>query len=161
MIVFVKIFRAYIQKRKRKRDLQEQSDRVYHLYDLDLAKATTQENREEIESLRRFECAEYDGQIDRLDSLDLAERARRCHIDVSDIGPPPEHYSHHWIQDSHGTWFLHPQSFRALSKTVEEAEYQRAKRQAEIRDFRWKVFIAVAAVIGALTGIVNLLVKIN
>src|SRR5579863_188713 len=122
------------QKRQLKVTLQAQLDAIYRAHEDDVASAKTQEERERAESLRAFECAEFDDQLQRLNFLELNERARRCHIDLSDLPANPD-APYHLKQGSHGTWLLHPRSFRALAKTVETAEHERDKRNIDRRDF--------------------------
>jgi len=153
---FFHSLRQRIQKRRRRRELQRKSDGAYRLFESDLARADTWEKREHIESQRRFECSKYDDEIQRMDSFDLAARARKCRIDVSAVGPPPAPHDHHWIQGTHGTWFLHEKSFRALAELVEAAEHQRRKRRVEVRDFWWKRITAIAAITAAIASIAGL-----
>ena len=147
--------KVWKERRKFQRTLEWLDDQ----FDKELSGVQDYEEQQAIEHRRQFECSEYDDKIQRIDSLELTSRARNCHIDVSDIGPPSEGEPSHWTQGNHGTWFLHPRSFRALAKAVEEAEYQRAKRKLELKDFWWKLITAIAAIVGAGAGIWNLLRK--
>jgi hypothetical protein len=153
---FFRGLRQRVQKRRRRSELQRKSDGAYRLFESALAGADTWEKREHIETQRRLECSKYDDEIQRMDSFELAARARKCRIDVSAVGPPPEPHHHHWIQGVHGTWFLHEKSFKALTELVEAAEYQRRKRRSERREFWWKRITAVAAVVAAAASIASL-----
>ena len=126
-------------------------------FDKDFSAAVGYEAQRAIDDQRRFECSEYEDQVQRIDSITLVTRARLCHIDISDVPDPPDRLTGHWTQGNHGTWFINPKSFRVFAKMVEEAEYQRAKRKLDLKDFWWKLITAVAAIAGAGAGIWNLL----
>lgn len=140
---------------KRRRELQRNSDHIYHTLESDVIEADTQEKRRDVESLRQFFCAQFDEEILGLDSRALVARAKRLHIEVSDLGLPQGH-DDHWILGVHGAWFLHPKSLEALSRMVEEAEYQRPERKIAVRDFWWKAVVAIAAVVAAIASLLNL-----
>jgi len=147
------------EKFKSKRERRQHENAIEWLdaaFDKDLASAKDYETQQGIELVRQFECSEYDDKIQRIDSLELTSRARRCHIDVEDLGLPPEPHSSHWIQGRHGTWFIHPKSLRLLAKAVEEAEHQRAKRRVERSEFWWKLITAIGAVAAAIASALNL-----
>ena len=146
---------AQTRLRKRKRDLQKKSDNVYQFLESDILKADTHEKRRDIEALRQFLCAQFDEEIMAMESRELVARARRCHIDVSDIGSKPENEDH-WVHGVHGAWFLQPKSFMALSEMVEEAEHQFVKARVVANDFWWKFVTAIAAITAAVAAILNL-----
>ena len=152
---FARQFRRRVENGKVRRKLQRELDRTYSLFEADLKKATEQSEEERIENMRAFECAEYEDQIQRLDSLALVERGKRCHIDVGDVPGPPD-APYHWIQGPYGTYYLNPKSFRELSRAVELAEHERKKRNIELRDSWLKIWTGIVATIGAITGLMAL-----
>src|SRR5438309_456926 len=79
-----------------RRKLQRQLKREDEYYRKEIARATTPEEQRDAASLAMYECSRYADQLRNMDSLELALRARRCYIDLSDF-PIPEGSSAHWI----------------------------------------------------------------
>jgi hypothetical protein len=151
----IRRFRSRVEHRRARRKLQQELDRTYSLFEGDLEQATEQTERERIENMRAFDCSEYEDQIQRLDSLALIERGKRCHVDVADFPAPPD-IPLHWMRGPHGTYYLNPKSFREFARAVELAEYERKKRNIELRDSWLKIWTGIVATIGAITGIMAL-----
>jgi hypothetical protein len=87
------------------------------------------------------------------------KRASKVHVSVSDIPLPPEETSH-WKQSNTG-WgeYFNWDTLRKFKKMVEDAEYEHKRRNREGRELLIKWFTAVAAAIGALTGLYLAFVK--
>jgi hypothetical protein len=136
--------------------LRHRSDETWHLFDADLANAKSREETNQVEGLRKFECAEYDDEIRSLESHQWMVRAKRVHLGVYDI-PLAEH-EQHWDTGVYGTGYLSDRVFRVLKKQVEDAEYERDRRKRESREIRIKYFTAVVAFLAALASIANLIV---
>jgi hypothetical protein len=153
---FVRRFREHAKRRKARRELQKKLNYIFDVFEADLATADTWEKQQSIEQQREYECSEFADEINRIDSLALLDRGRRCHVLLLDILPPVD-APNHWIQGEHGTWHLHPKSFHELSKAVEEAENQRVKRVIDRGDFAIKAYTALVATIAAIGTIVTLI----
>lgn len=156
--VFLREFkRKWVLFRKR-RQFQLSYDQAYDAFEKDIEETKDCQKQLALADQRHFECSEYTDEIQRLDSLELIRRAERCFIDVYDFSPSGE-YNELWDQGRHGTLYLHQKIFRNLSKAVEIAEYERAKRNFEQRDFWLKIFTAGFAAFAAVASGINLVRK--
>jgi len=68
--------------------------------------------------------------------------------------PPGE--TSHWVTGNYGARYIESKTLREFSKLVEAAEYERAKRSVELKDFWLKIFTAVFAAAAAVASIINL-----
>ena len=155
-MLFVRRFLEHAKRSRTRRALQKKLNHVFDVFEAELAAADTWEKQQYIEQQRQFECREFADEINRLDSLALLDRGRRCHVLLPDIVPPVD-APNHWIQGEHGVWHLHPKVFADLSKAVEEAEHQRVKRVIDRGDFAIKAYTALVATIAAIGSIVTLI----
>jgi hypothetical protein len=99
---------------------------------------------------------EYEQEMDELLATETSrwvKRAFNVHVSVSDI-PLKQGEASHW-KDSHTGFGKHFnfETLRKFKKLVEDAEYERKRRNREGRELLIKWFTAVAAAIGALTGL--------
>jgi hypothetical protein len=138
--------------------LQHRSKVTWHLFDADIANAKGQRDRNQIESQRHFECAEFDDEVLHIESQEWLARAGSVHISVYDIPLAGEHEGH-WATGPYGDRYLSDKVFRLLKKQVEDAEYERDRRKREQREVRIKYFTATAALLAALASIANLLLS--
>ena len=140
---------------KRRRELAHRRSQVWDAYEKDIKAAKTGDDKQMLEAGQHHECDEFDDELLSLDSTEIGRRASRCHLALNDL-PLPEGETSHWHTGSYGSRYIHPKTLREFTKLVEVAEYERAKRSAELKDFRLKIFTAVSAAAAALASIINL-----
>ena len=128
------------------------------LYQREIDASSDVGERERLEAVQRYECSAFDDEIARLESLELLARGGKFYINVDDIALP-EGETNHWEMGEHGTWFIRPQSRRALGKKVSDAEYEDRKRKRERLEVWIKFYTAVAATIAAAMGIATFFSK--
>jgi len=141
--------------RKKRRELEQQRKQVWDAYDKDIKAAKTSDDRQMLESGQHDECREFDDEILSMDSTEICRRARLCHLSISDF-PLPAEATSHWVTGNYGARYIDPKTLREFTKVVETAEYERAKRKVELKDFWLKIFTAVFAAAAAVASIINL-----
>jgi hypothetical protein len=157
MQLFPELRRTWTLRKKRRR-LERQRQQVWDAYEKDIQAAKTSDDRQMLEHSQYFECSEFDDEILSMDSNEICRLAARCHLSIRDFPLPPGETSH-WETGNHGARYIHPQLLREFAKTVENAEYERAKRKSELRDFWLKVFTAIFAAAAAVASIINLFIN--
>ena len=156
MIVFPELRRkAALNKKRRK--LEQQRNQVWDAYEEDIKAAKTHDEKQIIESDQHHECDQCDDELLSMDSIEIVRRASRCHLSLSDF-PLLEAETSHWETGNCGARYIHPKTLREFTKAVEAAEYERANRSGELRDFRLRIFTAISAALAALASIINLLI---
>ena len=147
--------RRKIALRKKRRKLEHQRNQVWDTYEKDIKAAKTNDDKQMLESGQHHECEEFDDELLSMDSMEIGRRASRCHLSLYDF-PLLEGETSHWETGSYGARYIHPKTLREFTKAVEAAEYERAKRSVELKDFWLKIFTAVFAAAAALASIINL-----
>jgi hypothetical protein len=148
------LYWKFLKRYRPIRYLQRRSEETWKLFDADVAAAKTDDERQQVESLRAFECAEYDDEIRRLESQHWIRRGDEVHLSVYDIPKEGEH-EEHWDTGPYGTRYLSERILRVFKKRVEDAEYERDKRKREGREIWIKYFTAAVAALAALASMVN------
>jgi hypothetical protein len=140
---------------KRRRTLDQQRNQVWDAYEKDIEAAKTSDERQSLESMQRHECDEYDDELLSMDSKEITRRGSRCHLAVSDL-PLRGDETSHWETGNYGARYIRPETLREFTKAVEAAEYERAKRRVERKEFWLKIFTAIFAAAAAVASIINL-----
>lgn len=83
-------------------------------------------------------------------------RAEKVHVSVSDI--PLEDGKSHWETGYDRLSYIRWSPLRKLKKLVIDAEYEKTRRKREGRELWVKYVTVVAAVLGAIASLVNLLI---
>lgn len=154
MSAFSELRRKLALSRKR-RSLEHQRDQVWEAYERDIKAAKTRDERQMLESGQHHECSEFSDELLSIDSIEISRRASRCHLSLYDL-PLLQGEISHWETGSYGARYIHPKTLREFTKIVEAAEYERAKRSAELKDLWLKIFTAFFAAAAAVASIVNL-----
>lgn len=154
MQLFPELRRTWAQRKKR-RKLEHQRKQVWDAYDKEINAAKTSDDIQMALSGQHDECSQFDDEILRMDSIEICRRARLCHLSISDLPLPAEERSH-WVEGKYGARFIDPKTLREFTKVVETAEYERAKRSVELKDFWLKIFTAAVATAAAVASIINL-----
>ena len=141
--------------RKKRRELEHRREHVWDAYEKDIKAAKTSDDVQMLESGQHHECSEFDDELLRMDSTEICRRARLCHLSISDF-PLPAGETSHWVTGNYGARYIDPKTLREFTKVVETAEYERAKRSVELKDFWLKIFTAAVATAAAVASIINL-----
>src|SRR5580704_4907730 len=83
------------------------------------------------------------------------KRGRKVHVAVNDIIDPGQNLHEIWLQSPTGT-YVEYETLRKFKKLVEDAEYERSKRQREGRESWIRWITAGAAIIAALGTLLSL-----
>ena len=156
MIFFPELRRKAALNRKRRR-LVHQRNQVWDAYEEEVKAAKTRDEKQMLESSQHHECDEFDDELLSINSLEIVRRASQCHLSLSDF-PRLDGETSHWETGVYGARYIHPKTLREFTKAVEAAEYERAKRSGELKDFRLKIFTAISAALAALASIINLFI---
>ena len=116
---------------------------MWDAYEKDIKEAKTSDDKQMLESGQYHECREFDDELLSMDSTEICRRARLCHLSITDFPLPPGETSY-WVTGNYGAQYIDPKTLREFTKAVETAEYERAKRNVELRDFWLKIFTAVS-----------------
>jgi hypothetical protein len=154
MKFFPELRRKAALNRKRRR-LEEQRNELWDAYEKDIKAAKTSDEKQMLAADQHHECEEFDDEILGFDSMDIVRRASRCHLSLYDV-PLAEGETSHWETGSYGARYINPKTLREFTKTVEAAEYERAKRDVELKDFWLKIVTAFFAAAAAVASIINL-----
>jgi hypothetical protein len=141
--------------RNKRRELEQRREQVWNAYEKDIKEATTSDERQMLEVGQYEECSEFEDELLSIDSTEICRRARLCHLSIKDFPLPPGETSY-WVTGRYGARYIEPKTFREFTKAVETAEYERAKRDVELKDFWLKIFTAAFAAAAAVASIVNL-----
>jgi hypothetical protein len=128
---------------------------LWDAYEKEMKAAKTSDAKQMLESGQHHECDEFDDELLSMDSIEIGRRASRCYLSLYDV-PLPEGETTHWETGNYGARYIHPKTLREFTKTVEAAEYERAKRNVELKDFWLKIFTAMFAAAAAVASIINL-----
>ena len=154
MQLFPELRRTFALRKKR-RTLEHQRKQVWDAYDKNIKAAKTSDDRQMLEVGQHDECRQFDDEISSIDSTEICRRARLCHLSLNDFPLPPEETSH-WVTGNYGARYIDPKTLREFTKVVETAEYERAKRNVELKDFWLKTFTVIFAAVAAVASIINL-----
>jgi hypothetical protein len=154
MQLFPELRRKWALRRKRQ-GLAYRRQQVWDAYEKEISAAKSSDEQQMLESGQRDERSHFDDELLSVDSSEICRRARLCHLSITDF-PMPSGETSYWVTGNYGARYIHPKTLREFTKAVETAEYERAKRDFELKDFWLKIFTALSAAAAAIASIINL-----
>lgn len=141
--------------RRKRRDLVDRQRRAWDESEKEVLAAKDPAERQFYEQQQQEDSFQFAEEILNLDSHEILRRGLVCHISLTDF-QLPDGATSHWETGNYGARYINPKTLREFTKTVEAAEYERAKRRNELNDFRLKVVTAIFAALAAIASILNL-----
>jgi hypothetical protein len=120
--------------------IERQARIIERAFDSELAKAKSEEERQEVNQRRRFEASEYWDELAQFRSRRLISQTRKLYVPLENLVWETGDFGHRYLEDE------------------SEARIYRALREEKQKlcDFRIKMLVALTGLIGTLIGLVSL-----